>query len=998
MKKTQYSKLKLGAAPLVMSVALASAPAYAQDAAGDAAADTEIVVTGTLIRNPNLESSSPVAVIGADEVSLRQATNAEQLLRETPGVTPNLGSGVNNGTIGASRVDLRGLGANRNIVLLDGARPTPFNFNGIVDLNIIPVALVERVDVLTGGASTTYGADAVTGVVNFITRRDFAGMDLQVQQGISERGDTASFRADLVLGANFDDGRGNAVLAVGYQEADPLYFGSRGFGRFVLASNNGIAGGDSPTASPTSFSLAGSPQNLQIDPTGTSLVPQYSLFNFNPFNVYVTPFERFNVFSKANYEVSDSVEVYARGMFSKTTTSSIIAASGVFGNNLAIPLNNPFLNDTIRTQLCALADFDTTVAGRQGPTGPCTAANTTDRASALVYRRSVEVGPRINEYTTNVFDIQVGARYKPADNLTLDIYGAYGESETDQVLRNYVSNSRVAQALLATNTTTCTNTANGCVPLNLFGPQGSITPEQVAFIGGVTSTISTQTSLAQVHGVLSGDFGFTTGASENPIGFAVGGEFREYRAARIPDNLAQVPGELGGSGGATLPLDGGFTVYEAFGEIIAPLVEDKPFFDELSVEAGIRYSDYKVDAPNSPSFNSTTYKFGVNWAPINEVKFRGNYQRAIRAPNIGELFAPVAVGLTNLLIDPCAGTAPVGNANLTAVCIAQGAPAASIGSILNPAAGQANITIGGNPNLQAEKATTYTFGVVLQPVTGLTVTVDYYNIKVEDAITSPAPGDAIAFCFANITAASATSADCLAIQRNRANGRLSGTSTPTNPIPGLPGNLSNAGLLKTDGIDLNINYRTDLTDNIGLNLAFNGNYVFHSQFRSRPGGLLRECVGYYSVNCGVSTGLASGTGLAVGSPTPQYTFTQRTTLVFDKVDLSLLWRHIDGLKYEPGLPPLFNGTITNAPGADYSLAGQQINFNRIKAYNYFDLTARFSVTDNFQLTLSAFNLFDKKPPIVGSSAGSTAFNGGNTFPSLYDTIGRRYSVTGNLKF
>ena len=231
MKKTQYSKLKLGAAPLVMSVALASAPAYAQDAADDAAADTEIVVTGTLIRNPNLESSSPVAVIGADEVSLRQATNAEQLLRETPGVTPNLGSGVNNGTIGASRVDLRGLGANRNIVLLDGARPTPFNFNGIVDLNIIPVALVERIDVLTGGASTTYGADAVTGVVNFITRRDFAGMDLQVQQGISERGDTASFRADLVLGANFDDGRGNAVLAAAVQRYDHQCAGRELFAR-----------------------------------------------------------------------------------------------------------------------------------------------------------------------------------------------------------------------------------------------------------------------------------------------------------------------------------------------------------------------------------------------------------------------------------------------------------------------------------------------------------------------------------------------------------------------------------------------------------------------------------------------------------------------------------------------------------------------------------------------------------------------------------------------
>ncbi len=1003
MKKTQYSKLKLGAAPLVMSIALVSAPAYAQDAAvEDTATDSEIVVTGTLIRNPNLESSSPVAVIGADEVSLRQASNAEQLLRETPGVTPNLGSGVNNGTIGASRVDLRGLGANRNIVLLDGARPVPFNFNGIVDLNLIPVALVERVDVLTGGASTTYGADAVSGVVNFITRRDFAGMDLQVQTGISEQGDTASFRADLVLGANFDDGRGNAVLAVGYQEADPLFFGSRGFGKFVLASNNGVAGGDSPTASPTSFGLAGSPgQNQQINPAGSALVPQYSLFNFNPFNVYVTPFERFNLFSKANYEVTDSVEVYARGMFSKTTTSSIIAASGVFGNNLNIPLSNPFLNDGIRSQLCALADFNTAVAGRQGPTGPCTAANTTDLANALVYRRSVEVGPRINEYTTNVFDIQVGARYKPADNLVLDIYGAYGESETDQVLRNYVSNSRVAQALQATNTTTCTNTANGCVPLNLFGPQGSITPAQAAFIGGVTSTISTVTTLAQVHGVLSGDFGFTTGASENPIGFAVGGEFREYGAKRIPDNLAQIPGELGGSGGATLPIDGGFSVYEAFGEIIAPLVEDKPFFQELSVEAGIRYSDYKVDAPNSPTFSSTTYKFGANWAPIEDIKFRANYQRAIRAPNIGELFAPVAVGLTNLLIDPCAGAAPVGNANLTAVCIAQGAPAASIGAIQNPAAGQANITIGGNPNLKPEKATTYTFGVVIQPadiVPGLTVTLDYYNIKVEDAITSAAPGDSIAFCFGSVTAASATSADCLAIQRNRANGRLSGTSTATNPIPGLPGNLSNAGLLKTDGIDLNVNFKTDITDDIGLNLSFNGNYVFHSQFRSRPGGRLRECVGYYSVNCGVSTGLASGTGLSVGSPTPQFTWTQRTTLVFDKIDVSLLWRHIDGLQYEPGLPPLFSGTITNAPGADYALAGQQINFNRIKAYDYFDLTARFSVTDNFQLTLSAFNIFDKQPPIVGSSAGSTSFNGGNTYPSLYDTIGRRYSATASLKF
>jgi outer membrane receptor protein involved in Fe transport len=659
----------------------------------------------------------------------------------------------------------------------------------------------------------------------------------------------------------------------------------------------------------------------------------------------------------------------------------------------------------------------------QGPTGPCTAANTTDRAGALVYRRTTEVGPRINEYTTNVFDMQVGFRYKPTTSLTLDVYGAYGESETDQVFQNYVSNSRVAQALLATNATTCTNTANGCVPINLFGPPGSITPEQAAFIGGVTSTVTSRNSLAQVHGVLSGDLGFTTGLSASPISFAVGGEYREYQAARIPDNLALVPGELGGAGGATLPVNGAFNVYEAFGEIIAPLIEDRPFFQELSVEAGIRYSDYSVDAPNNPTFSSTTYKFGANWSPVDALKFRGNYQRAIRAPNIGELFAPVTQGLTNLLVDPCAGAALArtpgqiaGTAPLTplqSVCVAQGAPVASLGAIQNPAAGQANITTGGNPNLRPEKATTYSVGVIIQPrdyISNLTVTFDYYNIKVEDAITSTAPSDAIAFCFNGLSAGSAADPDCLAIRRNAANGRLSGTSTVTNPIPGLPGALTNEGLLKTDGIDLNIAYKIDIADDIGLDLGFNGNYVFNSKFRSRPGGVLRECVGYYSTNCGIATGLANGTGLQIGSPTPEFTWNQRTTLTVGDVDVSLLWRHIDGLRYEgtasdflargfvESTRRLFSGPITNAPGANFPLAGRQADFNRIRAYDYFDLTVRFNVNENFDLTVSAFNLFDEQPPIVGSSAGSTAFNGGNTYPSLYDTIGRRYSATARLKF
>jgi iron complex outermembrane recepter protein len=980
-------------------------PASPETTQEGAPTEDSVIVTGTLITNPNLVSSSPVSVIGEDELQLRQTNTAEQVLREIPGVTPNLGQNVNNGSVGSARVDLRSLGANRNIVLLDGVRLTPSSFQGSVDLNNIPLALVSRVDVLTGGASTTYGADAVTGVVNFITRRDFGGVDLNLSNQITERGDGHTFRADLVIGANFDDGRGNVVIGLGYQETDPVFFGDREIAQFTVSSATGVASGDSPTAIPSSFALSGSPANLQVSPDGNSLIPQYNLFNFNPFNIFQTPFERFNIYTAGHYEVSDDVEVYARGLFSRNTVNTIIAASGIFGTTLGdgtstnpgLGLNNPFLTDGIRAQICALADFNTAVAGRQGPTGACTAANTTDRAQITIYRRTNEVGPRISEYTTTIFDYQAGFRYNFAENIQLDIYGAYGESENRETRQNYVAFSRVIQALNATNPTTCVNTANSCVPLNIFGQEGSITPEQAAFVGGVNSTITNFASLAQVHGVINGDFGYTLPWASEPIAFAVGGEFREYRAERRPDNLASVPGELGGAGGAILPLNGGFDVYEAFGEIIIPIASDRPLFHELSVEAGARYSEYSVDAPGSPQFDATTYKFGATWAPIEAIRFRGNYQQAVRAPNIGELFAPVSTGLTNLLIDPCAGAAPVNNANLRAVCLAQGAPASSIGQILDPAAGQANITTGGNPNIQPETAITYTFGVIIRPTTlipGLTISLDYYNIEVEDAIAVQTPGDSIQACFGNITAASATNPACLAIQRNRVNGRLSGTSTAANPIPGLPGPLTNNGFLATDGVDLVINYSTDL-DFARLNLYFAGNYTMSSVFQASPTGFARDCVGYYSVNCTFT-----------GSIQPELSWVQRTTLTFGQLDLSLLWRHIDSVQYEGQAADfvargftatsrnLFRGTITGRG----PLVGQTVDFNEIEAYDYFDLAARFNVNDNMEFTFTVFNLFDKDPPVVGASAGSTSFNGGNTYPSTYDAVGRRFAVGARLRF
>ncbi|WP_332817099.1 TonB-dependent receptor domain-containing protein [Sphingopyxis sp.] len=1025
MKKTQYSKLKLGAAPFVMSVALVSAPAYAQDAAETTAEAPggEIVVTGTLIRNPNLEQSTPVNVTTSDAIELKQSNVAEEVLREMPGVVPNMGSAVNNGNTGGSYVDLRGLGSTRNIVLLNGNRVAPSDVNGRVDLNNIPLALIERVDALTGAAVTTYGADAITGVVNFITKRDFAGLEVSASEQITEQGDGNVFRVDATIGANFDDGRGNAVLSIGYQQADPVYQGARPFSENTLDSYSDTFIG-SGTSVPSRFSGT-RPLNpdgtVNTDPTVANGglrqvnaagqgVGTFATYNFNPFNIFQTPFQRYNIYGQANYEVSDAIEVYARGMFSKNKVSTIIAPSGSFGGTVTVNLNNPYLPATLRNQFCA---FNTsTVAGTYTPRftpGECTAAaaatGRTDAAyrevTVTLNRRTPEVGPRISDYQTTFFDYRVGARGGITDTIDWNIEGAYGESENIQTIQNYTLQSRFREASLANNTTTCQSGNAACVPVNIFGPEGSITGPMADFLTENSSSTN-RTTLSQVRAIVSGDLGFASPMAVQPIGFALGGEFRSYTAQQASDLLAKTPGELGGAGGAAPDIDGAYDVYEAYAEIVAPLVEDKPFFESLTLEAGIRYSDYSIKGAGG--YNTTTWKAGGSWEPGAGVKIRGNYSRAVRAPNIGELFTPTSVGLTNLGIDPCAGAAPVGNAALRAVCLAQGAPVGTIGSITNPTAAQANITTGGNLNLKPEKADTWTLGLVFQPdfLPRFNLSVDYYNIKIEDVLGVPLPGDIIAACFDDLDA---TSAACTSIRRNPITGGLDGDPATT---PGLFGTTNNQGRLFTDGVDLLMNYNMDLGF-ASLDWSFVGNWTRSSKFKANaadPASLNRECVGYYSVNCSFT-----------GSIQPELQFSNRFTLGFDKVDLSLLWRWQDSVSFEPAqleadraaadaanrngagvLLPLADQGCPDFDGADPGACVVDPRFRKIKAAHYFDLTARFNVSDNLTFTATVQNLLDKKPPLVGNTIGSTTYNSGNTFPASYDALGRRYAVSAKLKF
>lgn len=983
---TNFTKLKSGAAPMVLGLALISAPAFAQgvqdQGAATAASEVPIIVTGSRINNPNLEQASPVAVVTAEQINLRQANTVEEFLREIPGVVPSIGANVNNGNGGNTFINLRGVGFNRNIQLLNGTRVVPAGLDGVTNLDVIPVALLERVDVVTGGAGAVYGADAIGGVINFITRSDFSGFDFNVSQNISEQGDGNTFRADLTVGANFDDGRGNVVLSVGYTDRDQVFQGDREFGLNNINSINGAAGGSSTTV-PSVITVPGTTSGTQqVSADGNSLVPFNAPFNFNPFNLFQTPLEQYRIYGAGRYELTDNIEAFSEAMFVQSSTSTRIAPSGTFRNVLQTPLNNPFLNAGIRNQICG---FDTSAATpgvqRRFTQAECDAAGATQFGPTLANgdpnpafrqvgidfgRRFVEFGTRDNERVTRLFQIKAGLRGGLVSNLNWELLGTYGESDVQERQSGNGTLSRLRQSVLAVDPNQCLDTSNGCVPINLFGPLGSLTPAVQGFLD-VGNGGSTFTSLAQVQGFVNGDVGFTMPWADQPVGIVLGGEFREYGAGNRSDLLTQTPGEVLGNGAANPDVFGSYNVYEAFGELNIPIVADRPGFEELSLILGGRVSEY------SSTGTEFTYMAGGTWTPINGVQFRGNYQRVTRAPNIGELFNPPVTGLANFSFDPCALGGPVGNANLTAVCLAQGAPANSIGSIIVDPAGQVNVTTGGNINLGAENADTYTIGVVIQPaaIPGLSLTVDYYNIAISGAISNPTTGDVFTACFGtdsaagavSITAASATDPACTNIRRNPATGNLFGNVATT---PGLPQVLSNLGAIATDGIDVVLNYRKDF-DFATFVYNFNGNWTNSNTFQASPSGINRECVNFYSVNC--------------GSIQPEFSFTQRGTLMFDDVDVSLLWRWINGVEIEP-----------------LAAGGFLPEFESIDAEHYFDLSVRWQVLEQFQLTAAVLNVLDNQPQVVGSNIGTTAFNSGNIFPSTFDPIGRRFSVTARVTF
>ncbi|WP_426177443.1 TonB-dependent receptor domain-containing protein [Massilia sp. TWR1-2-2] len=952
---------------VLVGMAVVAQPLYAQE-------KMEVVqVTGTRITTPGTISNSPISSITAEEIKTSQPIAVEEFFKGLPAAVPAVGPGTNNGTGGGATIDLRGLGTNRTLVLINGRRLVPFNLGGTVDTNSIPIALLSRVDLLTGGASVVYGADAVSGVVNFNLKRNFTGVDLTTSYGATtEERDTKRRRTDLTIGANLADNRGNVVLSVGKTVADPLTQGARPYGVTSLSSTTGAPSGSGttvPSAFQTSKGVGGTDAltgAFQINPTTGALVQPVVAYNFNPANYYVTGLDRTQATALGNFKINNHAEAYAELFYTNSKVASTLASTGTFGNTFNVPIGNPYIPAAARQQLCE----------RRGiPAASCVEGNPT-LVPLLVNRRITELGPRFNDFDNKTLQFTIGLKGEIAYDWTYDAYWSRGNADQVQVRRNWGSLAKVGQALNALNKTTCVNTANGCVPLNVFGAEGSITPAQAGFINQSALLLqSVQQDVAAVS--FSGDLGerLVSPFARAPIALSVSLEHRKLGANTQSDGASQVQGEVLGTGAPTPDRSGQFTMKEYAVEAAVPLVADKPFIKSLGVELGYRQTEFATAGASS---DYGSWKVGTNWAPIQSLRFRAMVQKATRAPNVNELFAPLVTGLSNLAVDPCQGNrVNQGAANtpgtLSNLCRLTGVPLGDIGTLTPPSAGQINNLSGGNPALGPEEAKTKTLGFVWEPVPKLALTVDYYKINIEKAISSPSTTDILEGCYNPALNPSLTlNASCALVGRNTINGSFNGVESKGVQTP-----QSNLGKQSTSGIDLNIAYRMStaalgLDPKFGnLDLSLGVNQVQSFRIFPTPTSLDRDCLGYYSVACA---------GANSGAPNYKRKFNQRTNWTVGAFSLGYNWRYVSAVIEEP-IGPVFLPL-----------------YSAIDAYHYVDMSGVWRVNKNLRLNVSVNNLANKKPPVVGSTIGSTGSNSGNTFPQSYDAVGRYITFGASLTF
>lgn len=978
------TRLALSSSVITITALFAAAPLRAQaqgnaanpaDLVDDASAEQDIVVTGSLIQRPNNSSASPIVTMSAESLKETGAVTIEDSLNQLPSFTASGNATTGGGGQGGrATINLHGLGSNRNLVLLDGRRLPVSDINGNVDINILPDAILGGVDVITGGASAVYGSDAMSGVVNFRTVRSLEGLRLDLQNAISERGDAYKFSGSLAFGANFAEDRGHLVAAFSYARQDPVNGRSRAFfhdktpssyigsGTYVPSAVN------APTAEAVQGVFAGYGITSPINPllnlgfnNDGSLFVQTGAVNYQGprdaggymvvgGNVrmpvgqqvdFMNGLERKTAFLKADYELAPGLTAYGQFMYVDLTVRTATGGTLTqFGRLTTIPVTNPFIPDDLRTILASRPDADAPFTWN-------------GRYVGIPYKNWNE------NYVVEQY--LAGVKGDIAPGWTFDVFASYDKSDHHQAYNFAVLKSRV-QTLLNAPDGGASICAGG---FNPFGDANarSLSPACVSYM---TKTAFSEENLdqVQVQGQVNGTL-FDLGAG--PAQIAVVADYRRNTYGYTPDSdLAAQNIE---ATVASAPAAGRVSVKEIAAQIDIPLLADRPFFHELGIGAAVRVSDYSVTG------SVTSYEGDIRWRPVPALLLRGSYQRAVRAPNIGELFSPLTgaqlvIGTPPASLgDPCdvrsgARTGPNG-AQVAALCVAQGVPAAAIGSYTFPTTATGQL-LSGNTGLTPEKADTFNVGFVFDsPASGgvfgdLTVSVDYYNIKINNVISTVPGLTVLSKCF-NLDGSNPGydigNEYCRLIQRE-ASGQLLNVATP----------YQNLGSLRTDGVEAQLNWSVPApflgtTSRLFVNTAIGWTGSYKVQLL--PGAAFVDYAG-------VSVG-----GTQPGSIPPRAVPEWKSVTTFgyrdDGLSLGLRWR--------------FQSKLRDV-SAVLTPANAQVG---VDAYALWDMFGSIKVNERFDLRFGANNLFDRGLPFVASSQNGTD-------PTLYDAIGRSYYAGVRVRF
>ncbi len=940
----------------VSGIALGMHAASAQQAADQPMQKVE--VTGSRIPTLNTEGASPVTVLSAKDIKIDGVRNVEDMLNNLPQVFAAQGAAISNGASGTATVSLRGLGSDRTLVLVNGKRlPSGSVTSTAADLNEIPSALIKRVDVLSGGAGAVYGAGAIAGVVNFILKDNFEGVEIQantsgfnhsqhnsVAYAVSDHNyplpghvglDGKEKDINILIGGNFDNNKGNATAFFTYKETRSILEGSRDYSSCALAAGK------------TKYTCSGSATNAlgivstdtqdftNADNKGTARPYNGATdaYNFGPINYLQRPSQVYGFNSQIHYDINDKARVYNEFNFHNYSTDAQIAPGGVFyGVQTTLQYDNPLLSPSWKTALGL-------TPGGAG-------------VDVIVGKRNVEGGPRVDSINDNSFREVLGVKGEIA-NWTYDVFGQFARVSHQETASGYFSVAKIGNALDVitdpkTGKPVC-RVGGACVPYNMY-TLGGVTQAALDYlqVSGHQQGYTQQIIYGGNVGSDLGVYGVKSPWSSNGIGVAFGVEHRTEKLVFQPDQ-ENISGDLSGGGGAAPALRAGYTVKEIYGEVHVPLVEKKPFIESLDLQGSYRHSEYSTDKV------ANTYGLGIDWSPIQKVRLRGSYQRAVRAATIQDLYNPQSIGNGGPSDDPCAGPTPAAS---LAQCANTGVTAAQYGNLKKNSANQYSSRTGGNPDVAPEKADTFTLGIVLEPIKNLTITVDGFLIDIKDTISSVDPTIALNQCLQT-----GNPVFCKLIKRD-ALGSL--WLSPNGPLGFVENTTTNIGSVGTSGVDLGASYRYKTGAMGTLDFTMNGTWLRSATTENVPGLGEYDCKGLFGPTC--------------GTPSPEWRHKFRTTWATPYgFDISGTWRHF--------------ASVSTEFASDQSLLAKPKSVQPLESKlgerDYFDVNVSYPITKKITLSGGINNLFDRDPPVVSTKSTSAAGSAnGNTYPQVYDSMGR----------